>query len=342
MLLQEIDYHLPEEMIAQRPARPRDASCLLVLHRASGKLEHRRFSDLPEYLRPGDVIVMNDTRVNPARLYGRQEAEPKREVEILLLRRESPDTWQAMLKPGRKIKEGEGLILEEGLRARALGRTLEGNRLVQFLPPKGTELEALLEKIGHPPLPPYITTPVKRASEYQTVYARKNGSIAAPTAGLHFTPRLLAEIKEKATVVKLTLHIGPATFRPVRSEIIENHPMPPEEFILSAKAAATINQAKQERRRILAVGTSACRTLETCADEQGRLIAQKGATALFIKPGYKFRATDILLTNFHLPKSTNILLVGAFAGLARVLQTYQTAIEEHYRFYSFGDAMLII
>jgi S-adenosylmethionine:tRNA ribosyltransferase-isomerase len=342
MRLPEIDYLLPEASIAQRPARPRDASRLLVLHRATGKLDHRRFSDLPEYLLPGDVMVMNDTRVNPARLYGRQEAEPKREVEILLLRRETPDTWQVMLKPGRKIKEGEALILGEGLRARALGRTPEGNRLVQFLPPKGAELEPLLEKIGHPPLPPYITTPVRRASEYQTVYARKKGSIAAPTAGLHFTPRLLAEIKAKATVVKLTLHIGPATFRPVRTEVIENHPMPPEEFILSANAAATINQAKQETRRILAVGTSACRTLETCADEQGRLIAQKGATSLFIKPGYKFRATDVLLTNFHLPKSTNILLVGAFAGLDRILQTYQTAIEEHYRFYSFGDAMLIV
>ena len=382
MRLEELTYNLPPDLIAQEPARPRDACRLLVLHRATGKIEHRQFPDLLEYLSPLDVVILNNTRVIPARLFAVVAGkETEQKVEVLLLRQESEAVWEALVKPGKKAKPGVQLNFGMGVRGEVLGMTPTGSRRLQFAlvdtsssvgggvatlrssdasslrstsreprrralqspPPLYDALDTTLRKLGAAPLPPYITTPLKHAGDYQTVYARQPGSVAAPTAGLHFTPRMLATLRHHvAAVCSLTLHIGPATFRPIRTDIVEDHPMLPEEFTLSPRTAALINSKKKSGGRIVAVGTSSCRVLESCVDDAGLLHPDSGETSLFITQGFRFRAVEALLTNFHLPKSTNLLLVAAFAGREQTLAAYNEAISQHYRFYSFGDAMLII
>ena len=345
MRLQELEYSLPQELIAQEPARPRDSSRLLVLHRSSGQIEHRIFPDLLEYLSSADVVVMNNTRVIPARLFAalNPDAEEK-PIEVLLLRQEDGETWEALVKPGKKAKTGLWLYFGKSLRAQVLGLTSSGSRRLRFSSDGAAgDLNDLLKRLGRPPLPPYITAPLRKASDYQTVYARRPGSVAAPTAGLHFTPRILTKIRKKAAAVcYLTLHIGPATFRPIRSETVEEHPMPPEHFSLPGDVTSTINRARGNGGRVIAVGTSTCRVLESCADERGLLHPAEGETSLFITERFQFRVTDALLTNFHLPKSTNLLLAMAFAGREKLFAAYEEAVSLRYRFFSFGDAMLIV
>jgi S-adenosylmethionine:tRNA ribosyltransferase-isomerase len=348
MRIEDLVYNLPPQLIAQEPARPRDACRLLVLHRATGKIEHRHFPNLLEYLSPLDVVILNNTRVIPARLFAEVAGkETERKVEVLLLRQESEAIWEALVKPGKKAKPGVHLNFGMGVRGEILGLTTTGSRRIQFALKQDAspmaDLDTTLRKLGAAPLPPYITTPLKHAGDYQTVYARRPGSVAAPTAGLHFTPRMLATLRQHvAAVCSITLHIGPATFRPIRTDIVEDHPMLPEEFTLSARTAALINSKKKSGGRIVAVGTSSCRVLESCVDDTGLLHPDSGETSLFITQGFRFRAVEALLTNFHLPKSTNLLLVAAFAGREQTLAAYNEAISRHYRFYSFGDAMLII
>ncbi len=348
MRLEELDYDLPKELIAQEPARPRDASRLLVLHRASGKVEHRAFPDLLEYLLPTDVVVMNDTRVIPARLFANLDTADGKSVEVLLLRQEDAEIWQALVKPAKKAKAGVRLVFEKGVYGEVLGLTDTGSRRIRFsLNPRqasaGESVDEALKRLGNAPLPPYITAALSKPDDYQTVYASQSGSVAAPTAGLHFTPQLLDALSGKvAAVCYLTLHIGPATFRPIRSENVETHPMLPEWFSLAADTADIINRVKRDGGRIVAVGTSTCRVLESCADEAGLLHAAEGETSLFITQGSRFRVTDVLLTNFHLPKSTNLLLAIAFAGKKKIFAVYEEAVSLRYRFYSFGDAMLIV
>lgn len=342
MRLEELDYNLPKELIAQEPARPRDSSRLLVLHRSSGRIEHRTFGDLLEYLSAKDVLVMNDTRVIPARLFAQIEGQGGQIVEILLLRQEDDKTWQALVKPGKRGKKGARLDFGEGLYGEILGLTEEGNRRIRFSLKSGESVDQALERLGKTPLPPYITSCLSEPEDYQTVYARRPGSVAAPTAGLHFTPRLLEALRGKAAVCHLTLHIGPATFRPVRCAQVEEHPMPPEQFVLSAETAEAVNRARKEGGRVIAVGTSTCRVLEACADNSGAVQARSGETSLYITPGFQFRVSVVLLTNFHLPKSTNLLLAIAFAGREKIFAAYAEAVSLGYRFYSFGDAMLIV
>ncbi len=345
MRLEELDYNLPRELIAQQPARPRDSSRLLVLRRETGEIEHRRFSDLAEYLHPYDIVVMNNSRVIPARLFATTESSAK-PLEVLLLREEGDDTWECLVKPGKKAKDGLCLCFDQGLRGQILGRTETGSRRIRFSLDDDNCSECVTQKLarlGEPPLPPYITAPLRKASDYQTVYARRPGSVAAPTAGLHFTPRMLSALRRKVAAVRfLTLHIGPATFRPIHTDTIEEHPMPPEQFTVSAQTTAAINRAREKGGRVIAVGTSTCRVLETCADEAGQIHPRAGETSLFITPGFRFRATDVLLTNFHLPKSTNLLLVRAFAGPEKAAAAYSQAVSLRYRFFSFGDAMLVL
>lgn len=347
MRLEELEYHLPKELIAQEPARPRDSSRLLVLSRATGEIEHRRFTDLPEYLSARDVVVMNNTRVIPARLFaGLEPGADEKPIEVLLLRQEQGTIWEALVKPGKRGKKDLVLHFGEGLRGRVLGMMEGGNRRIQFsLERDGNDddVNRALLHMGRPPLPPYITAPLRRPEDYQTVYAKWPGSVAAPTAGLHFTPRMLKVVQEKvAAVCYLTLHIGPATFRPIRSELVEEHPMPPEQFSLSLEVAESVNRVRAAGGRVVAVGTSTCRVLESCADENGILHPTEGETSLFIQEGYRFKITDALLTNFHLPKSTNLLLALAFAGREKLYAAYEAAVMLRYRLYSFGDAMVIV
>ncbi len=342
MRLDDFDYDLPPELIAQQPAEPRDASRLLVLHRERDCLEHRRFYDLPRYLQRGDVLVLNDTRVLPARLWGRRDGTGAR-IEVLLLTRSDRDTWEALVRPGRRVPVGTEIIFGQGeLRARAVALTDAGGRVLQFFC-QGGPLEALLDRLGEMPLPPYIKTKPADPGRYQTVYARVEGSAAAPTAGLHFTPRLLEELQaEGVEVVYLLLHVGLGTFRPVKAANIEEHHMHAEYYAVTAEAAAAINAARARGGRVVAVGTTVVRTLETVTTAGGRVQPGSGWTDIFIYPGYRFKAVDCLLTNFHLPGSTLIMLVSAFDGRERVLAAYQTAVQERYRFFSFGDAMLIL
>jgi S-adenosylmethionine:tRNA ribosyltransferase-isomerase len=339
-------YHLPPELIAQAPAEPRDSSRLLVVERATGTLHHQTFRQIGESLRPGDLLVLNDTRVIRARLCGRKEPSGGR-VEVFLLRRQpgGDEVWECLVRPGRRVRAGARLVFGRGeLGGTVTGEAPEGKRQVTFTSGDGEPVE-WLERLGEVPLPPYITRPLPDGERYQTVYARRPGSVAAPTAGLHFTPELLERLSAQGVrQASLTLHVGLGTFRPVQTETIIEHDLHAEYYELPAATAAAVNLARREGRRVVAVGTTVCRTLETAAQavgEGGELVAVEGWTDLFLYPGYRFRAVDALLTNFHLPRSTLLMLVCAFAGRELVFRAYEEAIRERYRFYSFGDAMLI-
>jgi len=340
----EFDYHLPAELIAQEPAEPRDSSRLLVLDRATGAVEDRRFFELPELLRAGDCLVANRTRVIPARLLG-IAAEGGRPVELLLLRPAGERRWEALVHPGRRCRVGARVDLAGGAaRARVVGETSAGARVVEIESP--WPVPELLERHGLPPLPPYIArhdAPKPEDRErYQTVYARDDGSVAAPTAGLHFTPELLTRIASAGVSVHyLTLHVGPGTFRPLRAERVEEHRMEAEPIDVPASTAQAVNDARREGRRVIAVGTTTTRALEWAAGADERLREGRGEADLFIRPGHRFRLVDALITNFHLPRSTLLVLVSAFAGRALVLEAYRHAVEARYRFYSYGDATLI-
>ncbi len=332
-------YDLPEELIAQTPATPRDSSRLLVYDRATKSVEHRVFHDITEYLKPGDVLVINDTKVLPARLYAHTEHGGA--VEVLLLKRQDIDTWEVLVKPGRKCVVGKRLIISEELSCTVLAVTDSGERIVRF--EYDGVFEEILEKVGSMPLPPYIKEKLKDKNRYQTVYAKYDGSAAAPTAGLHFTPELLQKIRDMGVeIAEVLLHVGLGTFRPVKEDIITDHKMHSEYFEVSEKAADIINAAKRAGRRIIAVGTTSVRTLESATDESGRVVPQKGNTQIFIYPPYKFKCVDALITNFHLPESTLIMLVAAMIGREEILSVYKTAVEEKYRFFSFGDACLFL
>jgi len=339
MRLCDFDYDLPAELIAQTPVRPRDHSRLLVLHRDSGTVEHRRFLDLPEYLRAGDVAVFNDTRVFPARLTGRREPSGGA-VEALLLREERPGVWEALVKPGRRVRVGEELSFGQQLRAKVVARTPGGGRRLAFSSEAG--VDEALARVGEVPLPPYIRRASEHPDDYQTIYARRRGSSAAPTAGLHFTPRMMRALGERGVgIAWLTLHIGFATFRPIRTQEVERHEMHVEWCSVPGATAQAIEDARARGGRCVAVGTTSARALEAAA-RGGRARAFEGETDIFIVPGHRFRAVDALLTNFHMPRSTLLLLVCAFAGRERVLAAYREAVRERYRFLSFGDAMLIV
>ncbi len=333
-------YDLPPERIAQTPLADRAASKLLVMNRETGAIAHRHFRDIIEYLRPGDCLVMNNTRVIPARLYGAKE-DTGGKIEFLLLKRISLDNWEVILKPGKKAKPGSRFVFGNGLlKAQVLEVAEDGKRIVHF-EYEGV-WEEVLDRLGEMPLPPYIKEKLSDKERYQTVYSKIDGSAAAPTAGLHFTPELLKKIEEKGVKpAYLTLHVGLGTFRPVSVENAEEHIMHTEHYEISPKAAEIINQTRKSGGRIIAVGTTSVRTLETVADENGYVKAKTGETNIFIYPGYAFKAVDGLITNFHLPESTLLMLVSAFAGREHILHAYQTAIEQEYRFFSFGDAMYL-
>jgi S-adenosylmethionine:tRNA ribosyltransferase-isomerase len=375
MRLSDFDYHLPPELIAQEPAADRDASRLLILHRRSGQIEHRRFSELAKYFRAGDVLIINDTRVIPARLYG--VFEDGKSVEVLLLhpaplrqprpaaqvgggtdRGEADDlSWEALVKPAKPARVGCKLILAcDHLTVKVTRQGCHGRRLLRL--PADVDLRAILNSYGVMPVPPYIKRSAKRIARgqgqgaagiemdrerYQTVYAQEEGAVAAPTAGLHFTTALLDRIRKRGVLVHpLTLHVGPGTFQPVRAEDVSHHRMEPERYTIPDRTALAIKTAKTEGRRVIAVGTTSVRTLEHAAAQDGMVRAGAAETDLFITPGYRFRVVDILLTNFHLPRSTLLMLVSAFAGLEPIRRAYAEAIAHGYRFYSYGDAMLIL
>ena len=341
MRTSDFDYELPKELIAQDPLADRSASRLMVLGRQDGSLAHRHFSDITEYLKEGDCLVLNNTRVIPARLHGVRQ-ETGGQVELLLLKRLGGDVWETLARPGKKCRTGTKLVFGDGLLLAEVEAVLEdGNRRIRFSY-EGV-FEEVLDRLGEMPLPPYITHRLQDKNRYQTVYARHDGSAAAPTAGLHFTPELLAQIRDKGvTIAELTLHVGLGTFRPVKAEEIADHHMHSEWYELGADAADRINRAREGGGRIIAVGTTAARTLESVADEQGRVRKQSGWTDIFIYPGYVFRCVDGLVTNFHLPQSTLLMLVSAFAGREHVLAAYEEAVRRRYRFFSFGDAMLVL
>ena len=332
-------YELPEELIAQVPAEKRDLSRLMVMDRESGELSHRRFFDIEEYLKEGDVLVLNRSRVIPARLYGKR-ADTGADVEILLLKNLGDDRWETLVKPGKKCKVASRLVFGDGmLTAEITEITDEGNRILRFSAKDGSVTDAI-HTVGQMPLPPYITSRASEKERYQTVYSKEEGSAAAPTAGLHFTPELLARLEAKGVkIVTVLLHVGLGTFRPVKEREIKKHVMHAEWFSISKETADIINNRKG---RLICVGTTSCRVIESVADESGRVRACEGETAIFIYPGYRFKALQGLITNFHLPESTLIMLVSAFAGRENVLNAYKTAVKERYRFFSFGDAMLII
>lgn len=341
MKKEDFYFELPQELIAQDPLEKRDSSRLLVLHKESGRLEHRHFCDLPEYLQPGDCLVLNDTRVLPARLIGEREGTGGR-VEILLLKRKEKDIWETLAKPGKKARPGMKVVFGGGLLIGEILEVLEeGNRLVRFTY-EGI-FEEVLDKLGEMPLPPYITHKLEDKERYQTVYAKHEGSAAAPTAGLHFTKELLKKLEEKGiSIACVTLHVGLGTFRPVKVENILEHTMHSEYYSIEEESAALINRTKEQGGRIVCVGTTSCRTVESAADENGKVCAGSGWTDIFIYPGYSFKVLDVLVTNFHLPESTLVMLVSALAGREKILYAYKEAIKEEYRFFSFGDAMLII
>ena len=338
MKLSDFMYDLPEERIAQTPVEPRDHSRLMVIHRDTGEIEHRHFYDIIEYLNPGDCLVINETKVIPARLYGVRPSGGA--VEVLLLKQLGPKRWETLVRPGKKLRPGAEVIFGDGrLKCRVLETTDAGGRIVEF-ECEGS-FEAALDALGEMPLPPYIHEKLRDRDRYQTVYAKQDGSAAAPTAGLHFTPELMDRIREKGVdIVPVLLHVGLGTFRPVKAENIEAHEMHSEYFEVTRQAAERINAARRRGGRIIAVGTTSVRTLESAA-ENGTLAAKRGDTNIFIKPGYRFQLVDALITNFHLPGSTLIMLVSALWDRARILEAYKIAVEEEYRFFSFGDAMLI-
>ena len=338
--LSDYHYELPPQLIAQEPVAARDRSRMLVLRRSGGPVEHRLFTRFPDFLETGDLLVLNNTRVIPARLLGRRVRDGG-EAELLLLHRWDEGKWLAMVRPGRKLKPGAAVQFEGGLQAQIEEYAGRGQRLVSFSGPK--TLEQALPQVGRVPLPPYITREIKDPAQYQTIYAAEDGSSAAPTAGFHFTPDIFERLRRKGVQwTEVTLHIGPGTFQPVREADIRGHRMHREYYRLDAAAAAKINETRRRGGRIVAVGTTSSRVLEDAADSDGRLEAKEKWTDLFIYPGYRFKAVDILLTNFHLPRSTLLMLVCAFAGHAPVMAAYRTAVHEKYRFYSFGDAMLLL
>ncbi|MBD5478966.1 MAG: tRNA preQ1(34) S-adenosylmethionine ribosyltransferase-isomerase QueA [Lachnospiraceae bacterium] len=334
-------FELPEELIAQDPLADRSASRLLVLHKDSGETAHRIFKDITQYLKPGDCLVLNNTKVIPARLIGKKE-DTGAAVEVLLLKRREKDVWETLVKPGKKCRPGTKLVFGEGvLKAEVLETVEEGNRLIRFSY-EGI-FEEVLDKLGEMPLPPYITHKLTDKNRYQTVYAKYDGSAAAPTAGLHFTAELLQQIESMGVkTAYVTLHVGLGTFRPVKTDNILEHHMHSEYYEVSEEAAEKINLTKAEGGRIVCVGTTSCRTVESAAGEDGRVSAGCGNTEIFIYPGYRFKVLDALITNFHLPESTLVMLVSALAGREKVLAAYAEAVRENYRFFSFGDAMLVI
>ena len=359
MLVSDFDYHLPEELIAQEPLPDRADSRMLRLDRATSAVRDSAFREFPEALRPGDLLVLNNTRVFAARLFGHrsgrrsQRLSPqnpasrdflKGKVEVLLTRQTGAQDWQALVRPGRKIGIGEHLSFgeQDELQAKVTGRGEFGERTLRFAPVE--DFFTIVERIGHVPLPPYIARDDRAGDRerYQTVYARQRGSVAAPTAGLHFTPEILARLHDRGIeTVEITLHVGLGTFQPVHAEVVEEHKLHSEWFHIAEEAAAKINAALRDRRRVIAVGTTSVRTLEYSASKDGQVHAGEGEAALFIYPGFQFRVVGALLTNFHLPKSTLLMLVAAFAGRDKVLAAYRHAVEQRYRFYSYGDCMFV-
>ena len=339
MKVSEFNYNLPEELIAQTPIEKRDESRLMVLNKKTKTIEHKTFKDIINYLEPGDVLVRNNTKVIPARLYGKKETGAN--VEFLLLNNIEGDTWESIVRPGNKLHIGTKVIFGDGLlKAEILDIMPGGTRKVKF-EYKGIFNE-ILDQIGLMPLPPYIHEELKQKDRYQTVYAKYNGSAAAPTAGLHFTPELLKNIEEKGIkIANVTLHVGIGTFRPVKEETVEKHEMHSEHYYIKKEDAEKINQTKKEGKRVIAVGTTSCRVLETIANEKGMVKKTEGDTQIFIYPGYKFKCLDGLITNFHLPQSTLLMLVSALAGKEYIMKSYEEAVKEKYRFFSFGDAMFI-
>ncbi|MGP4064952.1 tRNA preQ1(34) S-adenosylmethionine ribosyltransferase-isomerase QueA [Oceanobacillus sp. M65] len=341
MNIEDFDFHLPEELIAQTPLKDRTSSRLLVLDKNKKELEHKKFKDIKDYIKPGDALVLNDTRVLPARLYGVKE-DTGANIEVLLLHQENGDTWEVLAKPAKKVKQGSVITFGDGkLQATCVGLKEHGGRVMEFSY-SGIFYE-VLDELGEMPLPPYIKEKLPEKERYQTVYAKEEGSAAAPTAGLHFTNELLDEIKAKGVTVSfITLHVGLGTFRPVSVDNIDNHQMHSEFYHMSQETADTLNQIKEQGGRIISVGTTSTRTLETIARDNGTFVETSGWTDIFIYPPYQFRAVDGLITNFHLPKSTLIMLVSALADKDSILHAYEEAVREKYRFFSFGDAMLII
>ncbi len=341
MKLSDFNYNLPEELIAQDPLEKRDNSRLMVLHRETGELEHKHFYDVIDYLNPGDCLVVNNTKVIPARLMGVKE-ETGASIEVLLLKRKEEKVWETLVKPGKKARVGARISFGDGL---LVGEVIdvveEGNRLIRF--EYDGIFEEILDRLGQMPLPPYITHQLQDKNRYQTVYAKYDGSAAAPTAGLHFTEELLQKIQDKGVrIAKITLHVGLGTFRPVKEENVLDHHMHSEFYIVDEEAAKIINETKANGGRVISVGTTSTRTLETVAEPDGHIPVKSGWTDIFIYPGYRFKAVDCLITNFHLPESTLIMLVSALADRETILHAYETAVEEKYRFFSFGDAMLIL
>lgn len=340
MNLHEFDYDLPEELIAQDPLEDRSSSRLMVLDKETGEIEHKIFRDIIDYLSPKDCLVINNTKVIPARLHG-SKVGTNAHIEVLLLKRKQDNIWETLVRPGKKCKPGTEISFGDGL---LVGKVLDvvedGNRIIQFQF-EGI-FEEVLDRLGEMPLPPYITHQLKDKNRYQTVYAKYEGSAAAPTAGLHFTNELLEQIKEKGIrIASVTLHVGLGTFRPVKVENILDHHMHSEFYMIDDEAAKIINETKQNGGRVICVGTTSCRTIESVADENGIIRPTSGWTDIFIYPGYRFKCLDALITNFHLPESTLLMLVSALAGKEHILKAYKTAVKEKYRFFSFGDAMFI-
>lgn len=341
MKLHDFYYDLPQELIAQDPLEDRTSSRLMHVDRETGEIEHKSFRNVIDYLNEGDCLVINDTKVIPARLFGTREGHEGK-IEILLLKRRENDIWETLVKPGKKCKPGTRLVFGDGLlKAEIMDVVDDGNRLVKFY--YDGIFEEILDKLGQMPLPPYITHELKDKNRYQTVYAKHEGSAAAPTAGLHFTKELLEKIEKKGIVIAhVTLHVGLGTFRPVKVENILDHHMHSEYFVIEESEAEKINRAKESGHRVISVGTTSCRTLESAASEDGKIKAGSGWTDIFIYPGYKFKLIDGLITNFHLPESTLLMLVSAFAGKDNIMAAYEEAVKEKYRFFSFGDAMLLL
>ena len=345
LMTSDFFYNLPDELIAQTPLEPRDHSRLLCINREKESLEHKHFYDILDMLHEGDTLVVNNSKVIPARLYGHVEGREDAKIELLLLRSHSLDVWETLVKPGKRAKIGSRLVFGDGiLKGEITDIIEEGNRLIKFEydVEKYENIYNILHEIGLMPLPPYITERLEDKNRYQTVYADKNGSAAAPTAGLHFTKELMAKIEAKGVkIVPVMLHVGLGTFRPVKADSISDHIMHTEYFSVSEESAKIINERKKAGGRLICVGTTSCRTIESVATPDGEIQALSGETGIFIYPGYKFKAVDALITNFHLPESTLLMLVSAFYNREKVLEAYKTAVEEKYRFFSFGDAMFI-
>ena len=340
MNVKDFNFDLPQELIAQDPLEDRSSSRLLVLDKKTGKTQHRIFKDIVEYLRPGDCLVINDTKVIPARLFGVKK-DTGAKIEVLLLKRRENDIWETLVKPGKKAKPGTVIDFGDGILTGTVIETVDdGNRLIQFSY-EGI-FEEILDRLGQMPLPPYITHQLKDKNRYQTVYAVHEGSAAAPTAGLHFTKELLKQIEDMGVkIAHVTLHVGLGTFRPVKVENVLDHHMHSEFYVVEEEQAKIINETKAKGGRVISVGTTSCRTLESATDENGILQAKSGWTDIFIYPGYQFKMIDALITNFHLPESTLLMLVSALAGKEKIMNAYEEAVKERYRFFSFGDAMII-